>query len=119
MPASRRAFLLDPLHLRQIQLVAGEAVDGGVDEGVVAEFAGDAVQEGEFGGAVVAGATVEGDGFPDVVLVVPAASMDLHIAGEAIDEVLVVPDLAIDEGADEGGVGTGNEDEFRVHIDRN
>ena len=96
-------------------------MDGGIEEGVVAEFAGDAVQEDEFGGAVVAGFTVEGDGFPGVVFVVPAAAMDLHIAGEAIDEVLVVPDLAIDECADEGGggVGTGDEDEFRVHIDRN
>ena len=66
--------LLNPFHLRQIQLVAGEALDGGEEEFVVAEFAGDSVQEGEFGLAVVAGATVEGDGFLDVVLVVPAAS---------------------------------------------
>ena len=108
---------LDPLDLRQVQLVAGEAVDGGVEEGVVAEFAGDAVQEGEFGFAVVAGAAVEGDGFLDVVLVVPAAAMDFHVAREGIDEVLVVPDFTINEGADERGVGTGDKDEFRVHVD--
>ena len=64
----------DPFHLRQIQLIAGEAVDGGEEEFVVAEFAGDAVQEGELGFTVVAGAAVKGDGFLGVVLVVPAAA---------------------------------------------
>ena len=82
----------NPFRLRQIEFVAGEAVDGGVEEFVVAEFAGDAVQEGEFGLAVVAGAAVEGDGFPGVVLVVPATAMDLYVAWEGIDKVLVVPD---------------------------
>ena len=92
-------------------------MDGGVEEGVVVEFAGDAVQEGEFGFAVVAGAAVEGDGFLDVVFVVPAAAMDLHVAREGIDKVFVVPDFTIDECADERGVGTRNKDEFRVHVD--
>ena len=107
----------DPFHLRQVQFVAGEALDGGEEEFVVAEFAGDAVQEGEPGLAVVAGAAVEGDGFPGVVLFVPAAAMDLHIAREGIDKVLVVPDETIDEGADERGFGAGDQDEFRVHVD--
>ena len=103
---------LEPFYLRQIEIVAGEAVDGGVEEFVVAEFAGDAVQEGEFGFAVVAGAAVEGDGFLDVVLVVPAAAMDLYVAREGVDEVLVVPDKAVDEGADARGFRTGDQDEF-------
>ena len=92
-------------------------MDGSEEEFVVAEFAGDAVQEGELGVAVVAGAAVEGDGFLGVVLVVPAAAMDLHVAREGIDKVLVVPDQAIDESADERGFRTGDQDEFRVHVD--
>lgn len=107
----------EPFHLRQVQLVAGEAVDGGVEEFVVAEFAGDAVQEGEFGLAVVAGAAVEGDGFLCIVLFVPATTMDLYVAREGIYKVLVVPDFTIDEGADERGFRTGDQDEFRVHVD--
>ena len=87
-------------------------MDGGVEEFVVAEFAGDAVQEGEFGLAVVAGAAVEGDGFLRIVLFVPATAMDLYIPREGIYKVLVVPDFTIDESADERGFRTGDQDEF-------
>lgn len=114
-PATREGRL-EPFDLGEVKLGAGEAVDGGVVEGVGAELGGDAVEEGEAGVAVVARGAVEGYREVLVVAVVPAAAVDFDVAG---DEVLVVPDLAIDECTAERIVRAGYYDKFRMHRCKN
>ena len=60
----------------------------------------------------MAAAAPSGHRLPDIVLVVPAASMDTDIAA---DKVPVLVDHPVDERPDKGRPGIGSEDEFRVH----
>lgn len=108
----------EPFDVREVQFVAGEAVDGGVEELVAEEFAWNAIQEREAGLAVVTGAAVKGDGPLLVISVVPAAPMDLHVAVDLLillDEFLVLENHSIDKSTCARVVDPGDQDEFREH----
>ena len=108
----------EPFHLAKVDGIAGEAEDGGVEEGVSAEFAGDAVQEGEAGRAVVSGTAVQGDGFPGIILLVPAAPMDLCISMHLFigpHQIFVLADHSVDKSADERFLGVRYEDKLGKH----
>ena len=108
----RGFFVLYPFYISEIQLIAGEAPDGGVEELVSAKFGRDAVKEGKTGRTVVSGTSVKSHSFCGIVLIVPASSMYLHVA---LHKVLVLEYHSIHKSACEGPFRLRYQYEFRMH----
>ena len=115
---ARDLRLSKPFHLAEVDGIAGETEDGSVKESIGAEFAGDAVQEGEARGAVVSRTAVEGDGFLGIILLVPATSMDLCVSVHLFvgpHQIFVLADHPVDKSADERFLGVRYKDKLGEH----